>query len=49
MKKEENSCLYSEACNACGCDPCDCGWGHFNMPRCVVQLTARIASFFDKN
>ena len=20
--------LTSEPCLACGCDPCDCGWGH---------------------
>jgi len=18
-----------EYCDACGCDPCDCGWGHY--------------------
>jgi len=25
---KNSSFLYKDFCEACECDPCDCGWGH---------------------
>ena len=31
----------SQACDSCGCDPCDCGWGTYAHVKEAKKLTAR--------
>ena len=30
---------FRKACDSCGCDPCDCNWGH--SQRCEIVISRR--------